>query len=174
MSEEEQSVPESDSVLPGSAPASLAPADPLVLPGRKMNVEKFLDLLRAGASVGDAARGVGICRATAYNRRKLDPTFAAAWDEAVEEGTDRAETVLAQCALNARKDPKYQTSLIFLLKNRRPKQWRDRQEVDLEQHTCLEVLTDEQRAAIRAARGILEPGLSGPAVLEGPVAGSER
>jgi AcrR family transcriptional regulator len=96
-----------------------------MLPGRKMNVEKFMDLLRAGASVGDAARGVGVSRTTVYARRKGDEDFAAAWDEAVEEGTDRAETVLAQCALNAKKDPKYQTSLIFLLKNRRPQKWRD-------------------------------------------------
>jgi hypothetical protein len=91
----------------------------------KIHAEKFLQLLRMGASVGDAAKGAGVCRKTAYNRRAEDPAFAAAWDDAVEVGTDRAETVLAECALKARTDPKYQTSLIFLLKNRRPHVWRD-------------------------------------------------
>jgi hypothetical protein len=108
----------------------------------QINAEKFLELIRAGASVGDAARGVGVCRQTAYNRRAVDAAFASAWDEAVEEGTDRAETVLAQCALNAKKDPKYQTSLIFLLKNRRPKQWRDRHEVGLEGGGTLVVMQE--------------------------------
>ena len=94
--------------------------------------EKFIDLLRAGCSLSDAARGIGKSPSTLQAFRNTDPAYEERVQEAIGEATDRAETVLAQCALNAKADPRHQTSLIFLLKNRRPKVWRDRSELGIE------------------------------------------
>lgn len=56
--------------------------DPPWIPG-------FLAALRAAPNVSEAARAVGITRQAAYARRDADPAFAAAWDDAIEESTDR-------------------------------------------------------------------------------------
>lgn len=53
--------------------------------------ESFLAALREMPIVRNACAAVGIDRATAYRARAADPTFAAAWNEALEEGVDRAE-----------------------------------------------------------------------------------
>jgi hypothetical protein len=52
---------------------------------------KFLATLSEGWPVGTAARIAGIYRSTAYRRRKADPEFAKAWDDAFETGTDFLE-----------------------------------------------------------------------------------
>src|ERR1700691_189551 len=51
----------------------------------------FLDALANGLSATGAATAAGIGRRTAYDWRKADPDFAAAWDLAVESGTDILE-----------------------------------------------------------------------------------
>lgn len=51
----------------------------------------FLAALRNMPIVRHACEAVQINRATAYDARNADETFAAAWDEALEEGIDRAE-----------------------------------------------------------------------------------
>jgi hypothetical protein len=51
----------------------------------------FLDALANGLSATGAANAAGIGRRTAYDWRKADPDFAAAWDLAVESGTDILE-----------------------------------------------------------------------------------
>ncbi|MEU8101707.1 hypothetical protein [Streptomyces rubiginosohelvolus] len=46
----------------------------------------YLDLLRHGARLGDAADHLGISRATPNRARKTNPAFAAAMGEALEVG----------------------------------------------------------------------------------------
>lgn len=87
----------------------------------------FLDGLRKGLSVQGAADGAGIGRRTAYNWRAEQPEFAAAWDEAIESGTDALEDALLRRALTIDT-----TAAIFLLKARRPAKYR---EVTRHEHT---------------------------------------
>ena len=51
----------------------------------------FLAALRELPVIAHACKAVGIERSTAYRAREADPAFAQAWDEAMEEGIDRAE-----------------------------------------------------------------------------------
>lgn len=53
--------------------------------------EPFLAALREVPVVSRAAAACGIERRTAYVHREKDPEFAAAWDDAMEAGVDRAE-----------------------------------------------------------------------------------
>jgi len=58
----------------------------------------FLEVLTATANVTAAARAAGVSKVAAYNRRKLWPAFAAAWDAAIAEGYVRLETLLIGAA----------------------------------------------------------------------------
>ena len=58
----------------------------------------FLAELTASANVRAAARAAGVSTVAAYNRRKLWPGFAAAWDAAIAEGYVRIETLLIGAA----------------------------------------------------------------------------
>lgn len=89
---------------------------------------KALELLRQGLTGDEIGKGAGADYGTICRWRHEDPAFGEAWDKASEIGTDHAEDIIAQCADKALNDPRYQTSLIFLLKNRRPEKWRDVQE----------------------------------------------
>ena len=51
----------------------------------------FLAALREVPVIAHACKAVGIERSTAYRARETDLEFAEAWDDAVEEGIDRAE-----------------------------------------------------------------------------------
>ena len=51
--------------------------------------ERFLGTLRAGLSATSGAAAAGVHKSTLYRRRADDAEFAAAWDEAREEGIDR-------------------------------------------------------------------------------------
>lgn len=51
----------------------------------------YLAALREMPVVAHACKAVGIERSTAYRAREADEDFAKAWDEAMEEGVDRAE-----------------------------------------------------------------------------------
>ena len=82
---------------------------------------KFLAELAAGMSVGAACRSARISRTPAYAWRNDDAEFAAAWDSAIEEGTDELEDVLFKRASGADT-----TAAIFLLKARRPNKYRER------------------------------------------------
>ena len=81
----------------------------------------FLGALTEGASVTAACGRAVITRRTVYVWREADPEFAAAWDDAIEAGTDALEDE----ALRRAKD-KSDTLLIFLLKARRPEKYKDR------------------------------------------------
>jgi hypothetical protein len=51
----------------------------------------FLAALRELPVIAHACKAVGIERSTAYRARDADETFAKAWDDAVEDGVDKAE-----------------------------------------------------------------------------------
>ena len=51
----------------------------------------FLAALRELPVIAHACKAVGIERSTAYRAREADEDFAQAWDDAMEEGIDRAE-----------------------------------------------------------------------------------
>jgi hypothetical protein len=51
----------------------------------------YLAALREMPVVAHACKAVGIERSTAYRAREADEDFAKAWDDAMEEGVDRAE-----------------------------------------------------------------------------------
>lgn len=51
----------------------------------------FLAALRELPVIAHACKAVGIERSTAYRAREADEGFAQAWDEAQEDGVDRAE-----------------------------------------------------------------------------------
>ncbi len=85
--------------------------------------------LVGGLTFAEAAESAGVCRTTIFNWRQNDPDFAAKVHEAHEIGTDKLEDILEKCARKAETDPRYQTSLIFGLKNRRPEKWQDRHDI---------------------------------------------
>ena len=79
--------------------------------------EKFL----AALAEGSIANAAGAGRGAMYIWRREDPEFAAEWDEAVEEGTDKLEDEARRRAMNGS-----DAVLMFLLKARRPLQYKDR------------------------------------------------
>ena len=54
-------------------------------------VKTFIHALSQGSSVSGACTFSGMPRQTAYDRRELDETFRAAWDAAIEAGTEKLE-----------------------------------------------------------------------------------
>lgn len=85
------------------------------------NQRVFVEQLVKGQTITAAAKASGICRRTAYSWRESDKTFAEAWDDALEIGTEKLETEATRRALEGS-----DTLLIFLLKARRPKIYRER------------------------------------------------
>ena len=83
--------------------------------------DRFCGILADGSSVTAAAEGIGVSRAALYKAREGDPDFAAAWDEAIESGTDALEDEAVKRAKNSS-----DTLLIFLLKGRRPEKFKER------------------------------------------------
>lgn len=100
---------------------------------------QFVAALAAGATVLLAAQEARINKTTAYRWRESDAEFAAAWDEALEEGTDWLEQEAIRRGRDGVRKPIYQsgklvghvqeysdTLLIFMLKARRPEVYRER------------------------------------------------
>jgi len=130
----------------------------------------FLESLRAGLSVSHAARVSGFARTTFYEHRAADPAFAAAWDDACEEGADRLEDEAVRRAVEGVRSERTivargdvigtdvtidysDTLLIFLLKGRRPDKYAERRKV--------EDVTDYRRSAERIAAELGKPELVG-------------
>lgn len=99
-------------------------------------IEKVLESLRQGYTPKEAAANAGVDRKTIFNWRNEDPEFAAAWLEAVEEGTDRIEAEAFRRAVDGVSRPVFQqgcevgrvqeysdTLLMLLIKGRRPGQF---------------------------------------------------
>lgn len=98
----------------------------------------FLKWLRRKGNVTGACDKAKIDRKWAYTVRKQDPDFAAAWDEALDEATERLELEAHRRAHDGTTEPvfyqgemvgsvrKYSdTLLIFLLKAHKPEKYRD-------------------------------------------------
>lgn len=96
----------------------------VVTPWTDQKRTDFLNALREVPNVGAACRRVHCSRTTVYNLRKEDPTFAAEWDEAIEDGLDELESVAASRAID-----KSDLLMIFLLKGYRPEKFRERMDV---------------------------------------------
>ncbi len=99
----------------------------------------FLEALHNGAPISLAAKAAAYGRTSIYQWRKDDPDFAAAWDEALDEGTDLLEDEALRRAKDGVDEPRFyegricgyvrkysDTLLIFLLKARRPEKYADR------------------------------------------------
>lgn len=92
--------------------------------------------------MSESATLAGIGRQSAYDWRRDDAEFAAAWDDAVDQAADRMEREALRRAVEGVDEPVYQggelvgyvrkysdTLLIFLLKAARPEKYRERAEV---------------------------------------------
>ncbi len=99
----------------------------------------FLAKLRDTANVRLACKAADVHRSVAYRTRERSTTFAAAWDEALEEACDVLEAYARERATVGVEEPVYQggkqvgtlrrvdtTLLIFLLKAHRPERYRER------------------------------------------------
>lgn len=86
--------------------------------------KRALAVLRRGGSLAEAAKAAGVGRDTLWEWRKKDADFAAQAEEAMGAGIDVLEDTLTLCAQKALINPAYQKSLIFLLTNRRPDEWK--------------------------------------------------
>lgn len=99
--------------------------------GRKIRTPKnraaFIAALREGWSIAGACNAAGFGTSAAYDWRHDDSEFAAEWDAAVDEGTDRLEDEARRRAMDTS-----DTLLIFLLKGRRPEKFKDRMQ---QEHT---------------------------------------
>ena len=100
---------------------------------------RFFAALSDGASVSQAARRANYGRASVYEWREADESFRAAWDEALEEGTDLLEDEAFRRAHDGVPKPIFykgdridtvhehsDTLTIFLLKARRPDKFKER------------------------------------------------
>lgn len=103
----------------------------------------FLEALKEGYSVSHASARVGWDRSTLYKNRQRDSEFAAAWDEAIEAGTDKLEDEARRRAVEGVNKPviykgeitesyrEYSdTLLMFLLNGRRPERFRQRASIE--------------------------------------------
>ena len=101
--------------------------------------QAFLEALAETASVSRAAELSGIGRARWYACRRRDPAFAAAWDEALDQGTDALEDEAVRRALEGVDKPVFRGNeivghlreysdrlLVLMLKARRPEKFKER------------------------------------------------
>lgn len=118
-------------------PAEVIPVD--LFP----KMEQALIALRLGGLYTEAAKAAGVDQGTVWRWRQKYPTFATDFLAAVSAGADKLEETLYVCAHKALDDPKYQTSLIFALKCRRPDVWRDVHDVRMTGDLEIKTLTVE-------------------------------
>ncbi len=98
----------------------------------------FLARLSKSPDVSAAAKAARISRKHAYETRKTDEGFAAAWDDAIGQSVEAAEGEAYRRAVSGTKKPVYQggkhvgdiqeysdTLLIFLLKAHKPAVYRE-------------------------------------------------
>src|SRR6266540_5668259 len=68
---------------------------------------KFLEILSQGATVGAAAGGAGYARRSLYRWREADAELAAAWESALEAGTDGLEDEALRRAKDGVAEPRF-------------------------------------------------------------------
>lgn len=87
-----------------------------------MDQNAFIEELRASGNVSRAAKAAGVSRQAAYEYRNNHPEFAAAWDDALQEGVDKLEELAFKLAHMKETSP---SLLMFLLKAHRPSVYRE-------------------------------------------------
>lgn len=132
--------------------------------------ERFLYWMRFGWSVESSAQFAGLAKDTVYAHREKDSAFAAAWDKAIEAGTDRLEDEAVRRATRGVKDPVYHEGkivgarlkysdvlLITLLNARRPEKFKYRAEVTQKspEPVDLSKLSDKQLDSLEDIRRTL-------------------
>jgi len=108
------------------------------------STDKFLQYLRKNANVSLAAKAIGVSRQALYKARAENKEFANAWDDAIQEATDRLLQAAWNRATKGVEKPVYfqgvicgtvreysDSLLTFLLKAYRPEQFSEklRQEI---------------------------------------------
>lgn len=126
----------------------------------------FLDTLKIGGHVVQAATAAGITKQAAYKARHADEDFALAWADAIDEATETLERVAVRRATAGTERPVFykgevvgtiremsDTLLIFLLKARRPDVYRDNAKIEHEhfgtvkQDVVVQVVPEPERRA---------------------------
>ena len=88
---------------------------------------KIIGALQAGADMAIAAKAMGVDRKTIYRTMERDPSFADEVREARDFADERVEKSLFDSAMKGNV-----TAMIFWLKNRKPKVWRDQHDLVIE------------------------------------------
>jgi hypothetical protein len=139
---------------------------------KEREISLFLEALCEGWSVTHAADRADRHRRRFYDLRDTSEEFAAAWDEAVEAGTQALEDEARRRAVDGWDEPVYQHGelagtvrkysdqlLTFLLKGRRPEKYREGATVELKQTVNeLHIAPDPERTA-RVLAKLQEVGL---------------
>lgn len=131
--------------------------------------DAFLSALRKSGNISKACRLSSVARSAAYERRKVDESFAAQWDDALDESADVLEAEAWRRAVEGLERKKFDkgnpiidpatkkhyiereysdTLLIFLLKGARPAKYRERGSLELAGKVQIDDtgLTDDERA----------------------------
>lgn len=120
----------------------------------------FLDALESTGIVSDACKAAGISTATAYNTRKGDADFEAAWDVALEVAVDAMETEARRRAVDGitraiyhkgqvvGEEQVYSDGLLqFLLKGRRRSVFGDKTELTGKDGEPLKFMDETKKAS---------------------------
>ena len=89
----------------------------------------FLAAVRKTGVIRTAARAAGIGRATHYVWLNNDAKYRAAYEEAIDDATDRIEANVVRMATTGIDGPPNLIAAIFMLKARRPQIYRDHYDV---------------------------------------------
>jgi hypothetical protein len=89
--------------------------------------ERVIGAFAAGADWALAARVINIPRSTLMDWISKDPSL----QERVDEARAQADEIVIKSLYTEATVNRNVTAMIFWLKNRRPKEWRDRRELDI-------------------------------------------
>lgn len=156
--------------------AGVRPSRPSTARGRLTceKRERFLEALATGWTVTHAAERAGAHRRRFYEARAGDEAFAAAWEQAWDEGTDRLEDELRRRSVDGydevttgrdgevlRTLHRYDnTGLVKLLAARRPEKYRESAAVEVKTPAVFVIESAFARADIDAVQA--EPPLELP------------
>jgi len=144
----------------GDAPNGTLAANPPAVPERgefahgslasnRKRMARFLDRLGDTGNVRAACEAAGVPRRTAYNWRKRFATFAADWDEALENACDILEGEAWRRAITQDSD----RLLMFLLKAHRREKYSDRVELQSDVQSVVRIV-----GGVDLSKVLLPPG----------------
>lgn len=130
--------------------------------------EVFIEALAGGASITKAAAAASVGRRTVYEWREADTDFAALWEEALESGIDLLEDEARRRAVEGVEKPvvamgkiarnddgtvlkirEYSDTLLALmLKAKKPKEYRDRLDVNAKHTGAVSLTVTSDDAAL--------------------------